>query len=149
MSKIEGLIPFVFVGIILLVLNNLGLLKPKPEDKTLDDEETLIKDIDKGNVHYQKSQFDSWANEIQTAMGNSIDGTDSVTVYRIMRKMKSNDDYNMLNLAYGQRSYKEFWSLSLSEEFKTLAQVLVYELAEYEIVHINNIFKQNGLTIRL
>lgn len=149
MNKIEGLIPFVFIGIILLVLNNLGLLKPKPEDKKLDDENNLIDDINKSNVHYQKSQFDSWANEIQTAMGNSFDGTDDQTVYRIMRKMKSNDDYNMLNLAYGQRSYKEFWSLSFTEEFKTLAEVLTYELKEYQVIHINNIFKQNGLTIRL
>ena len=149
MNKIDSLIPFVFIGIILLVLNNLGLLKPKPKDKTLDDEENLIKDIDKGNVHYSNSQFDSWANEIQTAMGNSFDGTDSNTVYRIMRKMKSNDDYIMLNLAYGQRSYKEFWALSFTEEFKTLPEVLIYELAQYEITHINNIFKQNGLTVRL
>ena len=149
MNKIDSLIPFVFIGIILLVLNNLGLLKPKPKDKKLDDEENLINDIDKRNVHYQKSQFDSWANEIQTAMGNSFDQTDEATVYRIMRKMKSNDDYNMLNLAYGQRSYKEFWSLSFTEEFKTLPEVLTYELDEWEIKHVNNIFKQNGLTIRL
>ena len=125
-NKIESLIPFVFVFIILLVLNNLGLLKPKPKDETEDDEQNLINDIKPSNVHYTKSQFDQWSNELQDAVGSSFDGTDEDVVYRIMRKMKSNDDYNSLLLSYGKRPYKEFWALSFTEEFKTLPQALVY-----------------------
>ena len=109
------------------------------------DEMTLENDIRENRLSYPKSQYQNFADAIQTAVEGTW-GDDEEAIYDVFRQMKTDSDVLQLILAWGKRTFYTlrdglYYSASLSE-------VLTGQLNSAEIETINQILSDKGINIR-
>ena len=98
---------------------------------------------------YKPSQYLTWADSLQAAFDPGwLDGTDEETIYRILKKLKNNNDWLELQKAYGTREYSSNFTGFPSKKI-TLVKALNEELDGDEKKYINLIFANRKITYRL
>ncbi len=108
-------------------------------------ENELNTELNKTGLTYPKSQYSTFANEIETA-GFDI-GTDEDAIYSVFRKLKNNADYLQLNASWGKPNRKVY-DFGIGRDM-TLPQFLRYEMNDGEIRKINQILSYNKITYRV
>ena len=68
------------------------------------------KELDKTKESYPKTQYNNFADTIEKAFNpyGAGYGTDEETIYSVMRKLKTNNDWLLLNKAFGVREYIDY-----------------------------------------
>ena len=98
---------------------------------------------------YKPSQYLTWADSLQGAFDPGwLDGTDEETIYRIFKKLRSNNDWLELQKAYGTRDYSSNFTGFPSKKI-TLVKALNEELDGDEKKYVNLIFANRKITYRL
>lgn len=116
--------------------------KKKQNENIVTELEDAIK---KQKLTYPLSQYDSFANIIETACFDI--GTDEDAIIKTFYKLKNNADYLQLTKAWGNPTRRIYdWFLPM--DF-TLPQQLRYELSDYYCTAINNILAKKGITYRI
>lgn len=118
---------------------------PPPEQitqvKVIDD---VKKRIDAGERStYDDSQYNSWADSLAAAMFDV--GTNTDTIYAVMKRMKSNLDILKLIAAFGIRPY--YW-FGWKQGDYNLSQWFSEELNAGNYAMVNSILDANNLTAR-
>jgi len=105
----------------------------------------LDKALQKQTLTFPLSQYDSFANIIETA---SFDlGTDEQAIYQVFNRLKNNADYLALTKAWGNPT-RRFYDFFIPMDF-TLPQMIRYEMSDSEIQVINKILATKGITYRV
>lgn len=114
--------------------------------KQIENVEDELKEAEKKNkLSYPLSQYDTFANVIETACFDV--GTDETAILKTFYKLKNNADYLQLTKAWGNPTRRIYdWFLPM--DF-TLPQQLRYELSDYYCTLINNILAKKGITYRV
>ena len=105
----------------------------------------LDNEVKKTGLTYPKSQYSSFANELQQA-GFDV-GTDEDAMYSIFRKLKNDADYLQLTAAWGKPTRTIYdWGVGRP---MTLTQFLRSELSDSEIRKINTILAGSKIKYRV
>lgn len=145
----------IFAGTAYLLYKGYRFIK-KPEieseskDLYKDNKQKLNKlsQIDKmegKELSYTLSNYDDWANTLENEM-NSMWG-DKDKIYAIMDKLKNDRDFTQLYKSFGIRKKDRLFD-SVKLDLKSYIDMyfIVYSKGKRKI---NDIFKKNGLTVRL
>lgn len=130
-------LPVIFViGIILLIIIFfVGKAYGKNKATGKNSSESAKKDINKNNLSYSQSQYDSFADTLYQAMSGF--GTDEDAIIRIFNQMKTKDDVLNLIVSFGSRKSFRFRG--------TLSEWLADELSTSYIEQINSILSKKGI----
>jgi hypothetical protein len=109
-------------------------------------EKDLKESIKKLPLTYVKSQYQTWANQLEEYMQYA--GTDKTGILSIIKKMKNSSDVMQLALSFGKRKYLSNFGVSVG--WKTLGQFFAIEDSwlEYLVYDINNTLKNKGIKYR-
>jgi hypothetical protein len=123
-----------------------GIIKKRREGKEYKDEQ-------KGKLSFPPTQYKAWADGIQSAYdpyGTFGAGTDEDTIYNILRKLKTSDDWLQLQKDYGVRDYTDYTYNPFGTKTKlNLVESLNQELSGSEKNKINEILKSKNITYRI
>lgn len=136
------------LGVVYMIYDLFFKKKTEQEIK----EKEIDKELNEKKLSYPKSQYYSFADSLETAMENAT--TDEETIYSVFRKLKNNNDYLMLQKAFGSRVYSgELFGVLISyidfTNGNTLEQWLHFELDDSEINKLNDILKLRKITYRI
>lgn len=134
--------PIIGASVLLLVIYMIyrKIIAPSSSQKIIQG------DIKTNHLSYPKSQYQNFADAIQTAVEGTW-GDDENAIYDVFRQMKTNSDVLQLELAWGSRSF--FVIRSGLYYGASLSEVLHGELNSTELSKINNILSGNGITIEI
>lgn len=106
------------------------------------------KDVIESELSYVKTQYSSFADELQSAFRTGLFGMseDEATIISIFNKMKTNSDVYQLIIAFGSRPSQSVLGYGWSEE--NLSTQVANYLSSSEIAIINKNFINNGLTFQ-
>lgn len=107
------------------------------------------KEKDTKKLTYPKTQYKAWADTLTEAWYQYPFGLGTVeeTVYNIIRKLKTNNDWLELQKAYGVRPY--YYGGFKYDDFN-LVEAITFEDEEGEMrKKINAIFASKGITYRI
>jgi hypothetical protein len=111
------------------------------------------KELDKSKESYPKTQYKNFADAIQKAFDpiGIAGGTDEDTIYNVMRKLKTNNDWLLLNKAYGIRKYEDFTYVPWGENYEfNMVEAINFEDENAEMRNkINAILKSKNLKYRM
>jgi len=123
-----------------------SIIKKRKEGKEFEKEQT-------GKLSYPPTQYKAWADGIQGAYdpyGTFGAGTDEDTIYNILRKLKTNDDWLQLQKVYGVRDYVDYTYNPFGSTSKiNLVESLNQELGGSEKNKVNQILKSKNITYRI
>jgi len=123
-----------------------SIIKKRKEGKEFEKEQT-------GKLSYPPTQYKAWADGIQGAYdpyGTFGAGTDEDTIYNILRKLKTNDDWLQLQKVYGVRDYTDYTYNPFGSTSKiNLVESLNQELGGSEKNKVNQILKSKNITYRI
>jgi hypothetical protein len=140
--------PYIIGGLAVIVIYFLfrrkKLLPTKAETATATE---LITEQATTAATYPNSQYQTWANQLETAMDDI--GTDENTIISIFKNLKNNTDYLKLFQAFGTRKYTGGYLPGWANDSWDLGQWLVEELDSEEITQINNELASKGITYRI
>jgi len=149
-SKILNIIPIaIFIVVFFaakkifdMVLNLLGQKNEQLIEQTNQDSlDSAKKEIDESYLTYSKSQYYNFADGIYTALQGSF-SEDEMSVWNVFKKIKTNDDFLQLTIAYGIRpvGFIGFRTpMNLSQSIRAL-------FSNNEINTCNYLLKKNGVT---
>ena len=123
-----------------------AIIKKRQEGREYSKEQT-------GKLSFPPTQYKAWADGIQGAYdpyGTFGAGTDEDTIYNIMRKLKTNDDWLQLQKDYGVRDYTDYTYNPFGTTTKVnLVESLNQELSGSEKNKVNEILKSKNITYRI
>jgi hypothetical protein len=97
--------------------------------------------VDESNLSANKADYNLWASQLYTAMDGA--GTETDTIYRVLKNIETQDDWNQLIKAFGVKESTSWFS-----SFKgTLVDWLSDELSVKEKDAANQILARAGVTI--
>lgn len=136
------------VGIIYLIWDNFFKKKTPEEKKQLE----IDKELNESKLTYKKSQYYTFADSLESAMENAT--TDEQTIYNVFQKLENDNDFLMLEKAFGKRIYtgEVFGVITGAFDFtegNSLEQWLHFELSDDEIKQVNSILKKNKITYKI
>lgn len=127
----------ILIGIVYTIYKGIGFIQDKIDNYN----QTKDFGVEKENLSYSNSEFQSMANQLFNAMNGA--GTTTDVIYNVLGKLQTKDDYNMLVKTFGVRSSTS-WVSSFSGN---LIVWLTDELSNAEIKKVNNILSRFGITI--
>lgn len=135
----------IVVGVVVLGFVANKFIKWFKSIQPIKDKETVDRykqEVDKNNRSYSESQYLGWADSLYGAMRGR--GTTEESIYSILGKMKTIDDWRQLNIAFGVRGEEGYWSGDIRGN---LTSWLQSELDEDEQKIANGILKKVGASI--
>jgi hypothetical protein len=139
---------FIVIAVIIYLFYDLFLKKNTDEIKDAE----IDKELKENSLTYPKSQYYTFADTIESASANA--GTDENAIFNVFKKLKNNNDFLMLEKAFGRRVYTgelfgaQFGMLDYSEG-DTLNQWLTNELDQDEISDLNKMLSRKGIKYRI
>ena len=127
----------ILIGIIWAIYKGIGFIQDKIDNYN----QTKDFNVEKENLSFSNSEFQSMANQIFNAMDGA--GTSTDVIYNVLGKLQTKDDYNMLVKTFGVRSTTSF----ISSFSGTMIVWFSDELSNAEIKKVNNILSKFGITI--
>jgi hypothetical protein len=111
------------------------------------------KELDKSKESYPKTQYKNFADTIEKAFspyGYGY-GTDEEAIYSVMRKLKTNNDWLLLNKAFGVREYIDYSFNPFGTTYNyNMVEMINYEDEGSEMRNkINAILKSKNLKYRM
>lgn len=111
------------------------------------------KELDKSKESFPKTQYKNFADTIEKAFnpyGYGY-GTDEETIYSVMRKLKTNNDWLLLNKAFGVREYIDYSINPFGNKFNfNLVEMINYEDENAQMRNkINAILKSKNIKYRM
>jgi len=111
------------------------------------------KELDKSKESYPKTQYKNFADAIEKAFspyGYGY-GTDEASIYNVMRKLKTNNDWLLLNKAFGVREYIDYSFNPFGTTYNfNMVEMINYEDEGAEMRNkINAILKSKNLKYRM
>lgn len=123
-----GFFAVIVLGLVYLLGRSVG---KKAKTSVLQDE------IQQGGLSFSGSQYQAWADILESAMFRP--GTQEQSVYNIFRKMKTADDVKALIVAFGSRRQElQLYTSSLGEWLNN-------ELDEQELADLNKILSDQNI----
>ena len=111
------------------------------------------KELDKSKESYPKTQYKNFADGIEKAFNpyGFGYGTDEKTIYDVMRKLKTNNDWLLLNKAFGVREYIDYSFNPFGTTYNyNMVEMINYEDEGAEMRNkINAILKSKNLKYRM
>jgi len=98
-------------------------------------------EVEKNNLSFSISEFNSMANQLFNAMDGV--GTSEDVIFSVFNKLQNKDDYNQLIKSFGIRSSTSFMSSFGGDLLVWLSD----ELSSSEIKKLNNILSKIGASI--
>lgn len=127
----------ILIGIVWAIYKGIGFIQDKIDNYN----QTKDFNVEKENLSFSNSEFQSMANQIFNAMDGA--GTSTDVIYNVLGKLQTKDDYNMLVKTFGVRSTTSF----ISSFSGTMIVWFSDELSNAEIKKVNNILSKFGITI--
>jgi len=118
----------VIIAVALIAFFIYKWIKNSDSNKWLKNQSKLIS---KGNLTYDITDYQNYANKLYTAMKGP--GTDEATIYLVFNQMSNVDDIRQLVNAFGLQGDK------------TLQQWLLSDLSKSELARLNNILKAKSI----
>ena len=140
-------------GVLVIGFITYKLFKYLTTDKQMRlEEQQLEQDLDDTKLSYPKTQYNTWANKLETAMFSV--GTYEEDIYAIFRMLKNNNDYLQLLKSFGRRKYSGgvLPGIETTLDFSkgwTLNQWLTEELSTSELRKVNDILRSKGIKYRV
>ena len=111
------------------------------------------KELDKSKESYPKTQYKNFADSIEKAFnpyGYGY-GTDEESIYNVMRRLKTNNDWLLLNKAFGVREYIDYSLNPFGTTYNfNMVEMINYEDEGAEMRNkINAILKSKNLKYRM
>jgi hypothetical protein len=97
--------------------------------------------VDSGNLSAPKADYEVWASQLFTSMDGV--GTETDTIYRVLKNIKTKDDWNQLVKSFGVKKSTSW----LSSFEGTLLDWLSDELSVKEKNLVNEILKPAGVQL--
>lgn len=94
----------ILIGIVWAIYKGIGFIQDKIDNYN----QTKDFNVEKENLSFSNSEFQSMANQIFNAMDGA--GTSTDVIYNVLGKLQTKDDYNMLVKTFGVRSTTSFIS---------------------------------------
>jgi len=140
--------PYIIGGLAVIVIYFLfrrkNLLPTKAEAATTSE---LITEQATTAATYPNSQYQTWANQLETAMDDLF--TDNDTVFAVFKNLKNNTDYLKLFQAFGTRKYTGGVLPGWANDSWDLGQWIVEEMPQDKIDQINRDLASKGITYRI
>ena len=115
--------------------------KKKNDELYKDEQDPKVK------LSYKRSQFEAWADKLEDAiLGTTFNNTDEDEIYRVLRFLKTNNDWLELQRAYGIRKWYDsnipfHWGTD-----KNLVSALQADLDSEEKNKVNAILKARNIS---
>jgi len=138
--------PYIIGGLAVVVLYFLLFRKKKllpSAEETALTEETAQAEATTGGPTYPQSQYNTWANQLESAMYDI--GTDEDTVFAVFKNLKNDADYLKLVAAFGKRNYTGGYAPGMFYGDYDLGQWIREEFNDSDIDRINNILSSKGI----
>lgn len=100
-----------------------------------------------GQPTYQNSQYFAWANRLEQAMFDV--GTDEDAIFSVFSQLRNNADFLKLKQAFGVRNYTGGYVPGFLSDDLSLDGWIQQELDNSEIVQLNNILANKGISYRI
>jgi len=111
------------------------------------------KELDKSKESYPKTQYKNFADAIEKAFNpyGFGYGTDEEAIYSVMRKLKTNNDWLLLNKAFGVREYIDYSFNPFGNTYNfNMVEMINYEDEGSEMRNkINSILKSKNIKYRM
>jgi hypothetical protein len=118
--------------------------KKKNDELYKDEQDPKIK------LSYKRSQFEAWADKLEDAiLGTTFNNTDEEEIYRVLRFLKTNNDWLELNRAFGIRKW---YNSQIPFHFgtdKNLVSSLQADLDSDEKQKVNKILEIRNIKYRI
>lgn len=135
-------------------------IKEYKEDKKDEKYLNLIEEtIVTSDLSYSEAEYHTMANALEeyfgdTGLSGGMLGVNQKGVYDVMKRLKNNSDLEKLSVVFGVRKFKDisFWSpmfaFAAKEKNYNLASAMAQLLTNGERHKVNDILKENGITIQ-
>lgn len=145
----KGVVAIAVVGVTIYAVYKISQKVGGEEEQDKKEGKDVLSELEKAAkkkpATYPASQYKTFANVIETA-GFDI-GTDEEAIYSTFRKLKSNTDYLMLLIAWGNPNRKVYeWGVGRNF---TLPQFIRWEMDSSEVKKVNTILASKGITYRV
>jgi len=111
------------------------------------------KELDNSKESYPKTQYNNFADAIEKAFNpyGFGYGTDEEAIYNVMRKLKTNNDWLLLNKAFGVREYIDYSFNPFGTTYNfNMVEMINYEDEGSEMRNkINAILKSKNIKYRM